>query len=243
MLLRAFVLALQWASLTHSAASVTATLTSTATLVPVCRATECGAAELTMADCHKIQIETQRYGIGDHCGWQVWAPGDARHKRWRITVVRAHTQHCYDHLTLWDSVAAEYIANPVSGGPHFCGLKLPNTRQFEPVLSEGPQVLRRPSAPTLAPALSAAPSGPLSGSTSHRSWWEEPSELREQGTWCQGRDGEWQTHKQMGGGGGHGKTERQVVDGLRTEVCGQQKQSNDPHNNQHNPNTPTTGRR
>ena len=28
---------------------------------------------------------------------------------------------------------------------------------------------------------------------------------------------------------------RQVVDGLRTEVCGQQKQSNDPRNNQHNP--------
>ena len=33
------------------------------------------------------------------------------------------------------------------------------------------------------------------------------------------------------------------MDGLWTEVCGQQKQSNDPHNNQYNPNTPTTGRR
>ena len=33
----------------------------------------------------------------------------------------------------------------------------------------------------------------------------------------------------------HGNTERQVVDGLRTEVCGQQQQSNDPRNNQHNP--------
>ena len=41
----------------------------------------------------------------------------------------------------------------------------------------------------------------------------------------------------------HGNTERQVVDGLRTEVCGQQKQSNDPSNNQHNLNMPTTGRR
>ena len=30
--------------------------------------------------------------------------------------------------------------------------------------------------------------------------------------------------------------------GLRTEVCGQQKQSTDPRNNQHNLNTPTTGR-
>ena len=28
---------------------------------------------------------------------------------------------------------------------------------------------------------------------------------------------------------------RRVVDGLRTEVCGQQEQSNDPGNNQHNP--------
>ena len=33
----------------------------------------------------------------------------------------------------------------------------------------------------------------------------------------------------------HENASRQVVDGLRTEVCGQQKQSNDPHNNQHNP--------
>ena len=41
----------------------------------------------------------------------------------------------------------------------------------------------------------------------------------------------------------HGNTERQVVNGLRTEVCGQQKQSNDPHNNRHNFNMPTTGRR
>ena len=41
----------------------------------------------------------------------------------------------------------------------------------------------------------------------------------------------------------HGNTERQVVDGLRTEVGGQQKQSNDPHNNRHNLNMPTTGRR
>ena len=45
-----------------------------------------------------------------------------------------------------------------------------------------------------------------------------------------------------GGGGGrapgphaHGNAARQVVDGLTTEVCGRQKQSNDPHNNQHNP--------
>ena len=55
------------------------------------------------------------------------------------------------------------------------------------------------------------------------------------------------THCQRGGGvrrwGAYGNAARQVVDGLRTEVCGQQKQSNDPRNNQHNPNTPTTGRR
>ena len=29
----------------------------------------------------------------------------------------------------------------------------------------------------------------------------------------------------------HGNTERQAMDGLWTEVCGQQKQSNDPGNN------------
>ena len=33
------------------------------------------------------------------------------------------------------------------------------------------------------------------------------------------------------------------MDGLRMEVCGQQKQSNDPRNNQYNLNTPTTGLR
>ena len=33
------------------------------------------------------------------------------------------------------------------------------------------------------------------------------------------------------------------MDGLWTEVCGQQKQSNDPSNNQHILNTPIIGRR
>ena len=37
------------------------------------------------------------------------------------------------------------------------------------------------------------------------------------------------------GVGWGGFAERQVVDGVRTEVCAQQKQSNDPRNNQHNP--------
>ena len=50
----------------------------------------------------------------------------------------------------------------------------------------------------------------------------------------------------QGGGGGagphaHGNAARQVVGDLRTEVWGQQRQSNDPRNNQHSPNTPTTG--
>ena len=41
----------------------------------------------------------------------------------------------------------------------------------------------------------------------------------------------------------HENTARQVMDGLRTEICGQQKQSNEPRNNQHILNTPATGRR
>ena len=41
----------------------------------------------------------------------------------------------------------------------------------------------------------------------------------------------------------HRNTARQAVDGLWTEVCGQQKQSNDPGNNQHILNTPNTGLR
>ena len=43
--------------------------------------------------------------------------------------------------------------------------------------------------------------------------------------------------------GPHRNTARQAMDDLWTEVCGQQKQSNDPGNNQHILNTPTIGRR
>ena len=49
-------------------------------------------------------------------------------------------------------------------------------------------------------------------------------------------------YMRRGGGHTHGNAARQVVGGPRTEVCGQQKQSNDPRNNQHILNTPTTGR-
>ena len=45
----------------------------------------------------------------------------------------------------------------------------------------------------------------------------------------------------QGEGGGEGA--RQAMDGLWAEVCGQQKQSNDPGNNQHILNTPIIGRR
>ena len=48
---------------------------------------------------------------------------------------------------------------------------------------------------------------------------------------------------QGGAPGPHRNTARQAMDGLWTEVCGQQKQSNDPGNNQHILNTPTTGLR
>ena len=49
-----------------------------------------------------------------------------------------------------------------------------------------------------------------------------------------GRDNAWRSRAPAA---------RQVVDGLRMEVWGQQKQSNDPRNNQHNPSAPTTGLR
>ena len=41
----------------------------------------------------------------------------------------------------------------------------------------------------------------------------------------------------------HRNTARQATDGLWTEVCGRQKQSNDPRNNQHILHTPNIGRR
>ena len=45
------------------------------------------------------------------------------------------------------------------------------------------------------------------------------------------RDSAWRSRAP----GPHRNTARQAMDGLWTEVCGQQKQSNDPRNNQHNP--------
>ena len=41
----------------------------------------------------------------------------------------------------------------------------------------------------------------------------------------------------------HRNTARHMVDDRRAEVGGQQKPSNDPRNNQHNPGTLTTGHR
>ena len=54
-----------------------------------------------------------------------------------------------------------------------------------------------------------------------------------------GQDNTWRNRAP--GPHAHRNTERQIMDGLWTEACGQQKQSNDPGNNQHNHNTPTTG--
>ena len=68
---------------------------------------------------------------------------------------------------------------------------------------------------------------------------------REERVTVQGPVKEQQPDGMSHGGGGahaHGTAAGQVVDGLRTEARGQQKQSNDPGNNQHNPNTPNTGR-
>ena len=56
-----------------------------------------------------------------------------------------------------------------------------------------------------------------------------------------GRDNAWMSRAP--GPHTHGNTARQVMDGLWTEARGQQKQSSNPGNNQHNLNTPTTGRR
>ena len=58
-----------------------------------------------------------------------------------------------------------------------------------------------------------------------------------------GRGGGDTMRSRARGAHAHGNAARQAINGLWTEVCGQQKQSNDPGNNQHNPSTPTTGRR
>ena len=73
---------------------------------------------------------------------------------------------------------------------------------------------------------------------------ERQPEQREQGTRREGmgeRDNVWRNRAP--GPHAHRNTARQAMDGLWTEARGQQKQSNDPGNNQHIPNTPTIGRR
>ena len=69
--------------------------------------------------------------------------------------------------------------------------------------------------------------------------------MRTRDPWrAQGVDGRYNAWKSGAPGPhAHGNAARQAVDVLRTEVWGQQKPSNDPRNNQHSPNTPTTGRR
>ena len=54
-----------------------------------------------------------------------------------------------------------------------------------------------------------------------------------------GRDSAWRNRAP--GPHAHRNTARQAMDGLWTEVRGQQKQSNDPGSNQHILNTPTMG--
>ena len=55
-----------------------------------------------------------------------------------------------------------------------------------------------------------------------------------------GRDSAWRNRAP--GPHTHRNTARQATDGLWTEACGQQKQSNDPGNNLHILNTPIIGR-
>ena len=76
------------------------------------------------------------------------------------------------------------------------------------------------------------PSGPPPPTPSFGYYWEAP---------CSPLD--HLENSFSGGGGVHRNTARQAMDGLWTEVCGQQKQSNDPGNNQHILNTPIIGRR
>ena len=63
------------------------------------------------------------------------------------------------------------------------------------------------------------------------------------GLGLRGRGGGGQRVEEQGTWASRTRKRSAAVDGLRTEVCGQQIQSNDPHNIQHSPNTPTTGLR
>ena len=56
-----------------------------------------------------------------------------------------------------------------------------------------------------------------------------PATNKERALRTRGRDNVWRSRAP--GLHTHGDAARQVVDGLRMEVCGQQKQSNGPRNN------------
>ena len=146
LLLCAILLALTGGTPAQSTADV---VTPTPTVdVAVCESTQCSMGTGLLSECSEVKIITRRYNIGDHCMWRVTA-GNNTQKRWRITVVRAHTQHCYDHLTLWDAAAARYLVNPQTGTPHFCGVKqFLNVQQFDDdFFSEGPEVVLEFKAP------------------------------------------------------------------------------------------------
>ena len=81
-------------------------------------------------------------------------------------------------------------------------------------------------------AVCAAGAGAHQGQTSREG---------EKGHMVDGQDNAWRDRAP--GPHAHRNTTRQATDSLWTEARGQQKQSNNPHNNQHILNTPTTGRR
>ena len=84
-----------------------------------------------------------------------------------------------------------------------------------------------PSLGQSATGQRACPSGPAGDETRAGLWLRGGGgRVEEQGTWAS-----------------RTQTAGQAMDGLWTEVCGQQKQSNDPGNNQHIINTPIIGRR
>ena len=105
-----------------------------------------------------------------------------------------------------------------------------------------PRRYREPGQPLLNSHQVGGVSRSPSGLFAQQEW--EPTRgrpaVRGKGHMVDGRDNAWTSRAR--GPHARGNTTRQVMEVLWTEARGQQKQSNDPSDNQHNFNMPITGR-
>ena len=168
-------------------------------------------------------------------------------------------QHQYADSGQWVVTAPEHLRAALSGGPKPPGTRLPDPTPQGHDLRTGSAPLALSAEPSATPAPSHV--GGQRAETLASTRWQCTRALRSrraspfvavqlrvlvrrgggggEAHMGDGPDSAWRNRAP----GPHRNTARQAMDGLWTEVCGQQMQSNDPGDNQHILNTPIIGRR